>query len=209
MAQARPLTFIIEFDDGSRSTMAFATLPAYLQAEILRQPFASRPSRSPQEDRFVLLEWDDGWQEVIMVDAACTDINRYYVITRPEEVGRLSLNRRNGYPELIEIVRRPSRIEKITFMDTFRLSPGTSFREGKKTDHFLSLRKEGDSLGEARSRFKKVVTEEGIDVKELRSGEPRQLAKQYEAIRRKMGIRASQRQQDAYDFIAYLAETVT
>ena len=189
--------------------MAFATLPACLQAEILRQPFASRPSRSPQDDRCVLLEWDDGWKEVIMVDAACTEINRYYVIARPEEVGRLSLNRRNGYPELIEIVRRPSRIEKITFMDTFRLSPGTSLREGTKTDHFLSLKKDGDSLGEVRSLFKKVLREEGIDVNELRSGEPGQLVERYETIRRKMGIRASQRQQDAYDFLAYLAKTDT
>jgi predicted CopG family antitoxin len=209
MARARPLTFILEFDDGSRTSTSFAALPSYLQSEILRQPFASRPSHAPEEERFVLIEWDDGWQEVIEVDAACTEINRYYVITRPEEVGRLSLNRRNGYPELIEIVRKPSNIEKITFVDTFRLAPGTSHREGKKIDHFLSLKKEGDSLSEVMSRFKEVVKEEGLDVKELRSGDPGQLREQYETIRRKMGIKASQRQQDVHDFIAYLAATAT
>jgi hypothetical protein len=59
------------------------------------------------------------------------------------------------------------------------------------------------------SRFKEVVKEEGLDVKELRSGDPGQLREQYETIRRKMGIKASQRQQDVHDFIAYLAATAT
>jgi hypothetical protein len=209
MAQPKPLTFILEFDDGTKTSTSFAALPSCLQAEILRQPFASRPSLDPREEKFVLLEWDDGWREVVTVDSACTEINRYYVITRPEEVGRLSLNRHNGYPELIEIVRKPSSIEKITFMDTFRLAPGTTLREGKKTDHFLSLSREGNSLGEMRSRFAKAIKEEGFNVKELRSGNPAQLREKYDTIRRKMGIKASQRQQDVYDFIAYLAATTT
>jgi hypothetical protein len=90
--------------------------------ELLRQPFASQPSKTPEQEKYVILEWDDGWREVIQVSAACADINRYYVISRPEDVGRLSLNKEDGYPELIEIVRKPLDLKRITFLNTFQLS---------------------------------------------------------------------------------------
>ena len=69
------------------------------------------------------------------VDAACAEINRYYVISRPEDVGRLSLNKMDDYPELIEIVRKPLDLRRITFLDTFKISLERSDREGKKMDH--------------------------------------------------------------------------
>jgi hypothetical protein len=54
--------------------------------------------------------------------------------------------------------------------------------------------------------FKKAVEEEGLDLQELQSQDPDQLREVYEKIRRKMGIKAAQRQQDVYDFIAYLTK---
>jgi hypothetical protein len=161
--------------------------------ELLRQPFASQPSKTPEQEKYVILEWDDGWREVIQVSAACADINRYYVISRPEDVGRLSLNKEDGYPELIEIVRKPLDLKRITFLNTFQLSLERSDKEGKKIDHFFALSKAGDAISEEMEAFKK-------------SQDPDQLREVYEKIRRKMGIKAAQRQQDVYDFIAYLTK---
>lgn len=203
-----PQKVIIEFDNGSKTETSFDALPTQLQSELLRQPFASQPSPRPEQEKFVLLEWDDGWKEAIEVNPTCSEINRYYVISRPEDVGRLSLNKGDGYPELIEIVRKPLHLNRITFLNTFQVSLERSDREGKKTDHFFKLTKEGNALSDELEALKKVVAEKGIDLQELRSQDPVKLQEQYETIRRKMGIKAAQRQQDVLDFIAYLAKLI-
>ncbi|MBW1802757.1 MAG: hypothetical protein JRJ85_18725 [Deltaproteobacteria bacterium] len=204
MSRVMPKNMVIEFDDGSQTSVPFESLPMNLRIEILRQPFAGKPSTDPEKDRFVLLEWDDGWKEVIEVDAGCTDINRYYVITRPEDVGRLSLNKREDNPELIEIIRKPTQLQKITFMDTYQLTLDKSIREGKKTDHSYALAKAGDTLSEIRETFKKALEEEGMHIEELQSMDATQARDAYERIRRRMDLKAGQRQQDVYDFLAYL-----
>jgi hypothetical protein len=208
MTRPRPQEITVKFDDGSMAIAPFESLPDLLQFEIMRQPFVSKPSSNPEDERYLLLEWDDGWREVIQVDAACTEINRYYVISRMEHVGRLSINKQDGYPELIEVVRRPLDLKKIAFMDTFELTLERSDREGHKTDHFFSLAKKGKGFSEIIAVFKEVVNKEGIDLKEFSSKEPSEVSKQCEKIRRKMGLRAGRRQQDVLDFIAYLVKSV-
>jgi len=208
MPRPKPQKVTVEYDDGSKVEASFDGLPSQLQFELLRQPFASRPSPNPEQEKFVLLEWDDGWKEVVEVAPTCSEINRYYVISRPEDVGRLSLNKEDDYPELIDVVRKPLDLKRITFLDTFQLSLDRSDREGKKTDHFFQLSKQGDAIKEEMDALKKAAAEEGTDVQELRSQDPGQLAEKYESIRRKMGLKAAQRQQDVLDFIAYLARVV-
>jgi hypothetical protein len=206
MPRPRPQEITVRFDDGSMARAPFESLSDSLQFEIMRQPFACKASPNPEEEKFVLLEWDDGWKEVIEVDPDCTDINRFYIISRVENVGRLSINKQNGYPELIEVVRRPLDLKRIAFKDTFELTLERSEREGHKTDHFFSLAKKGKGLSEIMAVFKELVNKEGIDLKELSSEEPSQVSKQYEKIGRKMGLKAGWRQQDVSDFIAYLVK---
>ena len=209
MPRPRPQEITVKFDDGSMARAPFESLPDSLQSEIMRQPFACKPSPNPEEEKFVLLEWDDGWREVFELDPDCTDINRFYVISRVEHVGRLSINKRDGYPELIEVVRRPLDLKRIAFKDTFELTLERSDREGHKTDHFFSLAKKGKGFSEIITAFKEVVKKEGIDFKELSSRQPSEISKQCEKIGRKMGLKAGRRQQDALDFIAYLVKLVT
>jgi hypothetical protein len=208
VSRIKPTKIIVEFDNKSKIEVPFEGLPLSVQSELLRQPFASRPNPEPEQGRFVLLEWDDGWKEVIQVDPSCTDINRYYVISRVEHVGRLSLNSQKGYPELIEIVRKPFSLKKITFMDSFRLTMERSSREGQKTEHLFKLTKEGEADSEIVAFLKKAAEEEGIDLRMLRSRDPGVAQEEYEKIRQRMDIKALWRQQDVLDFIAYLVKTV-
>jgi hypothetical protein len=205
MPQSKPRKMTLEFNDGTNATVSFDSLPVTLQDEILRQPFASRPSSNPKDVKFALLEWDDEWKEVIEVEPTCTDINRYYVISRSEDRGRLSLNKEDGYPELIEINRKPKNIERITFIDTFRLHLNRSTREGKKIDHFYTLSKDTGALSEMLKAFKTALKEEGVDREQLLAVEPALQKERVENIRQKIGIMAGRRQQDALDFIRYLA----
>lgn len=206
MSIPRPKKITVQFEDDSTTEVDFADLTRPLQQEILRQPALCRPNPHAAKENFVLLKWDDGWWEVIEVDSGCTGINRYYVITRPEDVGRLSINTSDGYPELIEIIRKPLDLKSVGFIDSYRLSLERSDREGKKVDHFFSLEKGGDALQEAVTRFHKAVADEGIDLKALASQTPDQAREPLEAIARSMGLVASERQQDLLDFVAFLAK---
>ena len=96
MSKSKPKKITVEFADGSKAEADFAALTEQLKFELLRQPAFSRPSLHPEEEKFVLLEWVDGWKEVVEVDSECTEVNRYSVITRPEDVGRLSLTKGSG-----------------------------------------------------------------------------------------------------------------
>lgn len=144
MAATRPESLTITYPGGASATIPFDDLPATLRNEILRQPFAATPGPDPAAESYVLLEWEDGWKEVVQVDAGCTGIRRYYVISRTEEVGRLSMEHESGYPVLLEVERRPGGLSRVTFGETFTLSPERSAREGKKTDTWYSLAKSGE-----------------------------------------------------------------
>lgn len=206
MSKSKPKKITVEFEDGSKAEADFAALTEQLKFELLRQPAFSRPSPHPEKEKFALLEWVDGWKEVVEVDSECTEVNRYYVITRPEDVGRLSLKKEGGYPELIEVTRDPLNLKKIIFMDGYEISLERSDREGKKVDHFFSLDKRDSFFSEIMGLFQKVVDEAGFTVEQLRSQEPDQGRELYQKIARKMGIKAAQRQQDLFDFIAHLAK---
>ena len=205
MSRSKPKKITVEFEDGSKAEADFAVLTEQLKFELLRQPVFSRPSPHPEEEKFVLMEWVDGWKEVVEVDSECSEINRYYVITRPEDVGRLSLKRGGDYPELIEVTRDPLNLKKIIFLDDYEINLERSDREGKKVDHFFSLDKKDSFLSEIMDLFRKVVDEAGLTVDQLRSQEPDQGRAQYQKIAQKMGIKAAQRQQDLFDFISHLA----
>jgi len=205
MSRSKPKKITVEFEDGSKAEADFAALTEQLKFELLRQPVFSRPSPHPEEEKFVLMEWVDGWKEVVEVDSECSEINRYYVITRPEDVGRLSLKRGGGYPELIEVTRDPLNLKKIIFLNDYEINLERSDREGKKVDHFFSLDKRDSFLSEIMDLFRKVVDEAGLTVDQLRSQEPDQARARYQKIAQKMGIKAAQRQQDLFDFISHLA----
>jgi hypothetical protein len=204
----KPHRVFVEFEDGSKCEAPFESLPETLQLDIIRQPFASKPAPEPEKEKFLILEWDDGWKEVIRVDNTCSEINRYYVISRVEHVGRLSIHKQDGYPELIEIIRKPLNLKRITFDDAFQLTLQRSDREGDKTDHFFALTKEGEAHRKIMDAFKAVVENQSIDLKALKSQGPDRQLEQYEKIRKALGIRAGFRQQDVYDFIALLVKTV-
>ena len=209
MPAAKPQKIEILFEDGSRVEEDFELLPTPLQRDLLRQPFATRPSSHPEQEKYLLLEWEDGWKEVMQVDPACTEINRYYVISRPEDMGRLSLNREDGYPDLIEVIRKPLYLRRITFIDNFHLSPARSDREGNKTDHFFKMSKKGETFASEIVAFKKILTDEKIDPKDLQTEDPTLQKERFERIRQLMGLRAAFRQQDVFDFIAYLARSLS
>jgi hypothetical protein len=146
MSATVPESLTLTYSDGSTTSVSFQTLPEPLRDDLLRQPGLTRRADSATPSRFALLEWEDGWKEVIAVDAGSMGVKRYYVISRTEDVGRLALEHESGYPELLEINRRPLGLRRITFEGTFELKPSKTDREGDKTDRHFHLEPTDDSL---------------------------------------------------------------
>ena len=204
MSRSKPKKLIVEFEDGSRAEALGEAVPSTLWADVLRQPFASRPSPAPEKDKFVLVEWEDGWKEVVAVPSDCEEINRYRVIVRPEEVGRLSLKRANGYPELVEINRRPAQVQRITFTDTFALEQTNTLREGKKKELHFALKKDRDSLSRLKADLEGALSQEGVGAEVLDESNREQWKDNGAAICQLVGVKAAQRQQDLLDFLGSL-----
>lgn len=206
MSERKPTRLVLEYEDGGTKVVDFAALPGLLQSDLLRQPFAggATPDKN-SEGKFVLLEWQDGWKEVFQIDAAFEAINKYYVITRPEDVGRLSFKQAEGYPELIELVRRPQQISRIDFTESYMLEAGVNRREGKKHEQEYKLNPAGVPFAPELEAFKAAAAEEGIAPAALLALEGEALAEKLEAIRKRMGLVAGQRQRDVLNFVAYLA----
>ncbi len=141
-----PESLTLTYNDGSTTSVSFQTLPKPLRDDLLRQPGLTRRDEPATSSRFAVLEWEDGWREVIAVDVGSVGVKRYYVISRTEDVGRLALEHESGYPELLEINRRPLGLRRITFRGTFELKPGKTDREGDKTDRHFELEPTDDSL---------------------------------------------------------------
>lgn len=205
MSSRKPTKITVDFDGGLRVALDWDSLPFSLRQELERQPALSRPTGGSDDAKYLLLTWADGAREVVKVDASCAEINRYYVISRLEEVGRLSLNKPDGYPHLVEINRRPQELKSITFEGSFSLQEEKSLREGKKTDHFYSLSAAGNDLEQLKKEMAEVMAKENITPKDL-AGD--QAESKLELVRRAMGLRALSRQGDVIDFMLSMAKNM-
>ncbi|MCG6878522.1 MAG: hypothetical protein LJE96_05160 [Deltaproteobacteria bacterium] len=206
MPRPKAKKIIVQFDDGTEKEAAYEDLTLQAQRELSRQPLLFDFIPECGEMKYVLLEWKDGYKEVKAVDGTCTDINRYYVITRPEDVGRLSLNKADGYPELLEIIRTPLDLKQINFIETHEISLDKSDREGKKIDHFFSFHSKGEALSTVVNEFRNAAKGEGIDLDALPSEDPDKRRDVFAQIAGRMGIKAFERQQDVLDFMDHLAK---
>jgi hypothetical protein len=200
----RAVKLLLEFDDGVRVERAFDSLPEPLQQELLRQPFACRPGSDEDRDGFLLLEWEDGWKEVLRVPAGVSQVNRYYVITRPEDVGRLSLKVEGGYPELIEISRRPGSLARMTLSGTYALQKARSEREGRKVEQHYQLVEQDDALGVLGDRLRDLVEQGGLDRSDLSSPSQEAGERAFDAIVAATGLVPARCRQDVLDFVARL-----
>ena len=100
----------VQYDNGAVQEISASTLPEKILSEL-------SAAGSDKPGRFLLMEWQDGWREVIKVPENVSEVNRYYVMRRVEESGRLVIDKSNqDYPELIEIIRKPRELKRVTLV---------------------------------------------------------------------------------------------
>jgi hypothetical protein len=124
------------------------------------------------DKKYVLIQWKDGWQEVIGVEGDTVDVNKYFVIERLEQYGRLVFDRPKGeYPGLVVLERAPLELEKVALVGvgTERVMKQTStYREGTRLEYTYELEKgPGDFYAEVVNSLKKTLADRGMAAQEL------------------------------------------
>jgi len=117
MSAAKAIKIKVEYDDGSVKECGAEDLSEEGKealAQLGLVPFSLKDVG--EKTKYVLVEWKNGWREVFSVPSDVTEIRNYVVIRRAEEIGRLFVDKQKGYPELIEIIRNPKDVERITLL---------------------------------------------------------------------------------------------
>jgi len=113
MDSRKPVKIKVEYDDDTIQEFEIKNLSYEVQKDLAKLGIITCLAH---EQKHILVEWKNGWKEVFAVPVDVTTVRNYYVIRRVEETGRLFLNRENGYPELLEILRKPRDVEKVTLI---------------------------------------------------------------------------------------------
>ena len=110
---SRPINIKIEYDDGTIRESGIEKLSPDTRKELEDIGILSD---TPENDRYVVVEWKDGWKEVYRAPSNTTDLRKYFVIERKEAVGRLYLEREGEYPELVQILRKPNEVKRVALL---------------------------------------------------------------------------------------------
>jgi hypothetical protein len=160
------------------------------------------------DKKYVMMKWKDGWREVIAVEGDVIDFNKYYVIERLEQYGRLVLNRPKGtVPELIVIDRDPTGIEKVALLDSDdqrTLAAKDTYREGTRLEYNYNLPEGGDLAGEIAAKLKEVLAAKGMSAKDLLLKGDADII----AVARAANIVGTKSQQDLVHFLKLLLRKI-
>ena len=110
MSRGKISALKVIYEDGKTREMDASDLPDEARAAL--ETAASETTLLSSRDRYVMVEWKDGWKEAYRLPEDVTALRRYYVIDRKESVGRLFFDRDEKYPELVQIMRKPHEVEK-------------------------------------------------------------------------------------------------
>jgi len=213
-----PKRLIVEYEDGSRKETDFRQLSKHSQRQLSKQGLCPPPlSKS-----YLLLKWQDGWQEVLAVDESPVELLRYYVLERIEETGRMALLAEGDCPTLLLIQRKPKELDSLAIVgssDTtvYSFEPRVKKEEGGKIEHVEYDRAERhfqhEQAMDAKTRVQEILdslktelSKKGVTVAKLLAMEPSQGVEEYKELAKTLGIRATEKQGDVYDFIQLMTE---
>jgi hypothetical protein len=211
-----PKKIIVEYEDGTRQEAAFAGLSNTGRTELsaLGLCEAAAPDTGTQ---YLLLEWKDGWKEVKAMEGHVLELLRYYTIERVEEIGRLSMEKADGNPELLMIKRLPGRLERIIFVgangpQAYALEEKATVKEGGKTERYFYDKKRPNFKMEEPAAasalyaafldaLRGALEKKGIAVSGLMAMSEGDRLPLYREIAQTLGLRGTERQQDVYGFL--------
>jgi len=221
---AVPMQLIVSYDDGSQKGLDFDKLDENLKTELTHLGLCPPPSEIGSAKHYVLMQWKNGWREVIGSNRNTLDFLRYFVIRRIEDRGRMSFEVGDEYPIFYVLKRLPMDLNRLLIVSKDRVRSydlgkeverheGTFDAGGKleyvkwdKTDSkFPSETSDAPkNLDGILSSLKDTLKKKGLVARDLLGLTPSQRIESYKQIAEGMGIRAYERQADVYGFIDLL-----
>ena len=219
-----PKRLIVSYDDGSQRELDFDKLDREMQSELAKLGLAPPPREIGSAKHYMVLQWKDGWQEVIGSDRDAVDLLRYFVIRRIEDRGRFAFEVGDEYPDLFVIRRLPMFLNRLLvvgngsvksydlgteverYEGTFEAGGKREYikydRVDEKNPHEMS---EGDdNLTETLSALGEELEKKGVSTHDLLQMDQSRRIDAYKEIAEGMGIRGHQKQADVYGFIELL-----
>jgi hypothetical protein len=159
--------------------------------------------------KYIVLRWKDGIQEVSALEPEAKGLLRYYTIARREEYGRLAVDSDGDYPELIIIDRKPRELAEIVLAEDcsakqYVLTPAGEHREGGRIDHRFDFTESGGGLDDLVRRLQEVLLTRNKGAKAILKMSGKQKISELEEIRRAMKLRALTEEADVLGFIEML-----
>jgi hypothetical protein len=221
---SQPKRLVVTYDDGSTREADFADLDGRLRLQLAELGLCPPLERVGEARHYMLVRWQDGWEEVFGVDSESAELLRYFVIERIEDRGRLSLDVGAEYPELFIIKRTPKEvIEALIVGDdgvrSYRLGSQVErwegiFEAGGKLE-FVKYDKTSDAYphesGDGGAALARTVERllAGLEKKDLAVSTLLSMSEslrlvEYKELADEAGIRGALRQEDVYGFIEML-----
>lgn len=210
-----PKRIIVEYGDGTRHEAPFSKLSSQARMELSALGLCEAPSDI--EKNYLLLEWKDGWKEVLAVDGRAVELLRYYTVERVEEVGRLSVEMADAYPQLLMIKRLPGAVESILLVrkegvQVYTPLEKATVKEGGKIEHVFYDKKRPNFAAEdvvmTSARYaaildplEKELQKRGVSASAARAKGASERAELYKELARAVGLRGAERQIDLYGFL--------
>ncbi len=219
-----PKRLVLEFDDSSQKEIEFSKLSKQMQAGLAELGLCSQPDETDVSKSYMLLRWQNGWQEVLGIEKDHLELMRYYSIERIEETGRMALDTGDDFPVLIYVKRFPKQVESALLADCNSakmhiFKEKATVKQGGTTEHIfydkknpefsLEDSKKADSyLSELAGSALKELYNNGLTVDKVLSMESVKRYAVYVKIAKSLGIRAMKTQEDLYGFMELLLRKV-
>lgn len=221
-----PKQLIVSYEDGSQKACDFDRLDGEMQSRLANLGLSPPPQEIKLSKHYIVLQWKNGWQEVVGSDRDAVDLLRYFVIRRIEDRGRFAFEVGTEYPELLVIRRLPMDLNRLMIVNdggvkSYDLGTEVERYEGtfeaggkreyikydKVEDKYPSEMSEGaENLNENMGDLKETLEKRGVSAHDLLQMDPSQRIEAYREIAEGMGIRGHQRQADVYGFIELLVK---
>jgi hypothetical protein len=218
----------LQYEDGTTQNIEYGSLDAGMQTALVNSGLGEPPSNISSAPSYLVLQWKDGWKEVLAVNSDVAELIRYYVIRRIEDRGRIALDLGSGYPELIIIERQPAELSRLLIVGnsnvkSYELQAGVESYEGifesggkreyKKYDKSNPIFKNAFSEDRAHisaieDSITRVLKEKNLKPDELLLADPDRRIREYKDIAGRCGLKGSQRQPDVYGFIEMILKDI-
>jgi len=212
-----PRRLIIEYEDGSKKVFEFSQLDNRTWNELAASGLCPPPPKRTL-DHYLLMQWEDGWQEVKGIPKETAELLRYYTLERTEEVGRMAFEVAEDYPLLFLVKRLPRNIKTLLIVghrgiNEYLLEEKRTIKEGGKIEHILydkkvssTFKQNGEWVNEFNGRLKSEMECRGLTAEQLLSLNKDQKLQVCFEISKGLGIRGMEKQEDVYGFILLMTE---